>query len=148
MATGQKVVEKSSTKTFTVKLNSCSEVRFCAILSIINCWKHSHSTEYWCQLQSRGDKNSLLCWDRRHVDNIFLFFCCYDQSKKKHIPVYVAANVQNNWDVSQCMQNVKRCIHLPFWNLLLAPFLAIALLSSDSFVMHYGTCLYLKEVTF
>lgn len=29
--------------------------RVCATLRIIYCWKHSHSTKYWCQMLSGGD---------------------------------------------------------------------------------------------
>lgn len=61
-------------------LNSCFDMRVCATLWIIYCWKHSYSTEYWCQMQSGGTKKflSLLRWATCRQ---FLFFCCCGQRK-------------------------------------------------------------------
>ena len=132
-------------------LNSCSEARVCATLWIIYCWKHSHSTEHWCQMQSGGDKTSLLCWDGRHVDNIFfvLFFCCYDQRKRKEkLPSPCSSLCTIQLGCNSMHAKCKTLHSLAFLKTYCLRVLAIALLSSDSFVMHYCTCLYLEEVTF
>lgn len=65
----QKAAEKR--KAAQSLLNSCSELRVCATLWVIYRWKHSHGTEYWCQLHLGGDEDYLLCWVGRHVDNTF-----------------------------------------------------------------------------
>lgn len=116
------------------------------------CWKHSHSTEYWCQMQSRGDKNSLLCWDGQHADNIFFIVLLQwpeKNNKTKSLPIHVAANVQYKWGCNSMHAKCKALHSLAFLKPIACAFLAIALLSSDSFVMHYCTCLHLnKEVIF
>lgn len=90
MVTGQKAVEKSSTKTF--KLLLWSE----GLCNFVNHLLLKTFPQHWILMSGavwRWQKNPLLCWDGRHVDNIFLFFCCYDQRKKtkKNFPVHVAA---------------------------------------------------------
>lgn len=69
-------------------------------------------------MQSGGDKKKIFL--RRATCRYVFYFSVTARIKKLH--THVAATVQYNWGVIQCMQSVEHCIHLPSRNLLLAHF--------------------------
>lgn len=117
-------------------------------LWVFYCCKHSYTSDYWCQTQTRGDEQTpllLLIWEGQRLLFRFFFFVFFPVFCGWRKPLsHVATNVQYKWYVIQMHAKCTTLHSLAFFirkiiinkHLLLARSLAIEMLSSDSFVLH------------